>query len=98
MGAVYRARDTILERSVAVKVLKDLSGDEVGKRIRLEAQILARLVHEHVVRLYDFSADGDTYFFIMEEVDGTSFARRHKKIPLAERLRVVAQTADALDY
>ncbi len=98
MGAVYRARDTILERSVAIKVLKDLSGEEVGRKIRLEAQILARLVHEHVVRLYDFSADGETYYFIMEEVDGTSFARRIKKIPLVERVRIVSQTAEALDY
>ena len=98
MGAVYRARDIVLERSVAIKVLKDLSGEEVGRKIRLEAQILARLVHEHVVRLYDFSADGETYYFIMEEVDGTSFARRVKKIPLVERIRIVFQTAEALDY
>src|SRR4051812_14516535 len=42
MGAVYRAIDTVLERSVAIKVLKDLTGEEVGRRIRLEAQILAR--------------------------------------------------------
>ena len=98
MGAVYRARDAVLERSVAIKVLKDLSGDEVGRKIRLEAQILARLVHEHIVRLYDFSADGETYYFIMEEVEGTSFARRVKKIPLLDRVRIVAQTAEALDY
>jgi hypothetical protein len=98
MGAVYRARDSILDRSVAIKVLKDMSGDEVGRKTRLEAQILARLVHENIVRLYDFNADDETYYFIMEEVDGTSFARRIKKIALAERLRVVAQTADALDY
>ena len=98
MGAVFRAHDIILERSVAIKVLKDLSGEEVGRKIRLEAQILARLVHEHVVRLYDFSADGETYYFIMEEVDGTSFARRVKKIPLIERVRIVVETAEALDY
>ncbi len=98
MGAVYRARDSVLERSVAIKVLKDLTGEEVGRKIRLEAQILARLVHENVVRLYDFSADDQTYYFIMEEVDGSSFAKRLKKLTLSDRLRVVAQTADALDY
>src|SRR4051794_36767548 len=54
MGAVYRATDQVLGRNVAIKVLKDLGGDAVGKAIRLEAQILARLSHEHVVRLYDF--------------------------------------------
>ncbi|MDB5350889.1 MAG: protein kinase family protein [Planctomycetota bacterium] len=98
MGAVYRARDTVLERSVAIKVLKDLTGEEVGKRIKLEAQILARLVHSHIVRLYDLNIDNETFYFIMEEVDGTSFSRRSKKIDLNERLRVVAETAEALDY
>ncbi len=98
MGAVYRATDSILGRRVAIKVLKDMTGDEVGHRIRLEAQILARLVHHNIVRLYDFNADAGTYYFIMEEVDGTSFARRVKKIPLSERMRVIAETAEALDY
>ena len=41
MGAVYRATDQVLQRTVAVKVLKDLEGEEVGQRLRLEAQILA---------------------------------------------------------
>ena len=98
MGAVFRAIDSVLERPVAIKILKDVTGADISRRIRLEAQILARLLHENVVRLYDFSADGDTYYFIMEEVDGPSFARRWKKIAMADRLEVVAQTAEALDY
>ncbi len=98
MGAVYRATDTILQRSVAIKILKEQTGDEVGRKIRLEAQILARLVHDNIVRLYDFGEAAGTYFFVMEEVDGSSFSRRWRQIPLAERLRVIAQTADALDY
>jgi predicted Ser/Thr protein kinase len=98
MGAVYRASDQILQRTVAIKVLKDLSGDEVGKRLRLEAQILARLLHDNIVRLYDFNEDGGTYYFIMEEVDGTSFQKRWRKISLPDRMRILAQVADALDY
>src|SRR5262249_37710612 len=98
MGAVYRAVDQVLQRTVAIKVLKDLHGEEVGKRIRLEAQILARLVHDNIVRLYDFNADNETYYFIMEQVDGTSFFRRWRKVGMAERLQVIAQTAEALDY
>ncbi len=98
MGAVYRATDQILGRSVAIKVLKQLRGEEVGRRIRLEAQILARLLHENIVRLYDFGADHEAFYFIMEEVDGPSFARRLRKIVLAERLRILSQVADALDY
>ena len=98
MGAVYRAIDDILGRPVAIKILKEVRGAEVSRRIRLEAQILARLLHENIVRLYDFSVDGETYYFIMEEVDGPSFARRYKKIGINERLAVVSQTALALDY
>lgn len=98
MGAVYRATDTILQRSVAIKILKEQTGDEVGRKIRLEAQILARLVHENIVRLYDFGEAAGTYYFVMEEVDGPSFSKRWRQITLAERLQVIAQTAEALDY
>ena len=62
MGAVYSATDQVLERRVAIKVLKEQSGEEVGKKLRLEAQIAARLLHENVVRIYDFGqADGDLF-------------------------------------
>jgi serine/threonine-protein kinase len=98
MGTVYRATDLILQRSVAIKVLKEISGEEVGRRIRLEAQITARLEHQNVVRLYDFGADGPMYYFVMEEVDGTSFQKRWKKIEPAERVTILAQVADALNY
>lgn len=98
MGAVYRATDQILQRSVAIKVLKEQSGEEVNRRIRLEAQILARLLHEHVVRIYDFGEAAGTWFLVMEEVDGTSYLRRWRQLSLTERLRILAQVADALDY
>ncbi len=98
MGAVYRATDQVLQRTVAIKILKEHTGDEVGRKIRMEAQILARLLHEHIVRLYDFGEAGGTYYFVMEEVVGSSFARRWKQVLLPERLRVLAQVADALDY
>src|SRR4051794_603059 len=98
MGSVYRANDQVLERRVAIKVLKDKGGDDVGKKLRLEAQILARLLHENVVRLYDFGESGGVYYFVMEEVDGTSYAKRWRQLPLFERLRVIAQVAEALDY
>ncbi len=98
MGAVYRGIDQILQRSVAIKVLKEAGGEEVGKRIRLEAQILARLLHENVVRLYDFGESEGVYFLVMEEVDGTSLSKRWRHLPLSERLRVVGQVARALDY
>ncbi len=98
MGAVYRATDLVLQRPVAIKILKERAGDEVGAKIRLEAQILARLVHENVVRIYDFGESEGLYYFVMEEVDGSSYGRRARELGLSGRLRVLAQVADALDY
>jgi serine/threonine-protein kinase len=98
MGAVYGATDLVLQRHVAIKVLKELQGEDVGRRLRLEAQITARLLHDNIVRLYDFGLDGGTYYFVMEEVDGSSFLKRWRKLPMADRLRILAQVADALDY
>ena len=69
MGAVYSANDQLLERKVAIKVLKEQSGEEVGKKLRLEAQIAARLLHENVVRIYDFGQCDSAYFLVMEEVN-----------------------------
>ncbi len=98
MGAVFRATDTVLQRQVAIKVLKEIRGEEVGRKIRLEVQILARLLHENIVRLYDLNMEGEAFYFIMEEVDGTSFHRRSRQINLAEKVRILSQVADALDY
>ena len=98
MGAVYRATDLVLGRTVAIKTLKDSSGENYAKKIRLEAQILARLLHENIVRLYDFGETNGTYFLVMEEVDGTSFSKRWRNVPLGARLRLNAQVAVALNY
>jgi serine/threonine-protein kinase len=98
MGAVYRATDQVLQRSVAIKVLKEQGNDEVNRRIRLEAQILARLLHENVVRIYDFGEAGGMCFLVMEEVDGTSYSKRWRNLVLLQRLQVLAQVAEALDY
>jgi eukaryotic-like serine/threonine-protein kinase len=98
MGAVYRATDQVLHRTVAIKVLKEHTGDEVVKKIRLEARILARLVHENIVRLYDLGESGGIYYLVMEEVEGSSYQRRWRYLPLLARLRIGAQVADALAY
>jgi serine/threonine-protein kinase len=98
MGSVYSATDQLLERKVAIKVLKEHSGEEVGKRLRLEAQIAARLLHDNVVRIYDFGKADAAYYLVMEEVTGTSFSKRWRQLAIAERLRVLALVAEALDY
>ncbi|MHB1558353.1 MAG: serine/threonine-protein kinase, partial [Isosphaeraceae bacterium] len=98
MGAVYSATDQKLQRRVAIKVLKESSGAEVQKKLHLEAQIAARLLHENVVRIYDIDEAGETCFLIMEQVDGTSYSKRWRHLTMEERLRVLAQVAEALDY
>ncbi len=98
MGAVYSATDEILERKVAIKVLKEQSGEEVAKKLKLEAQIAARLLHENVVRIYDLGRAEDAYFLVMEEVSGSSYSKRWRLLSLPDRLNILAEVADALDY
>ncbi|WZO95929.1 serine/threonine-protein kinase [Isosphaeraceae bacterium EP7] len=98
MGTVYQATDQVLGRTVAVKVLTGQDDPEVGPRLRLEAQILARLLHEGIVRLYDFGEADGLFYFVMEEVDGPSFQQRWRKLPLPVRMDVLVGVADALDY
>ena len=98
MGTVYRATDQLLGRNVAIKFLKDSGTEQDAEQIRLEAQILARLVHDKIVRLYDFGESEGNCFLVMEEVDGPSFATRWPDLLLSDRLRICGQVAEALDY
>ena len=98
MGTVYRATDQLLGRNVAIKLLKDSGTEEVAKQIRLEAQILARLVHDKIVRLYDFGESEGNYYLVMEEVNGPSFSNRWRNLLLEDRLRICGQVAEALHY
>ena len=76
MAEVYRARDELLGREVAVKVLSQrLSTDQTFvERFRREAQAAANLNHPNIVALYDFGADDSTYYIVMEFIDGRSLA------------------------
>lgn len=98
MGTVCRATDQLLGRKVAIKFLNDSGTQEQVKLIRLEAQILARLVHDRVVRLYDFGESEGNYFLVMEEVNGPSFRNRWRELALSNRLRICGQVAEALNY
>lgn len=98
MGTVYLARDVELDRAVAVKLLHQLKGEEVERQIKIEAQITARLQHDHIVRLYDIGRSEGMLFLVMEVVDGVSFHYRWQKFPLEERLRILKEVAEALDY
>src|SRR5262249_56154222 len=74
MGAVYKARQVILDRLVALKVLPPESSRDpaFAERFRREARALARLNHPHIVAVYDFGETDGFYYFLMEFVDGVN--------------------------
>jgi eukaryotic-like serine/threonine-protein kinase len=105
MGEVYRARDTRLNRDVAVKVLRrgSPSGSilDPGRiaRFRREAQLLATLNHPHIGAIYGLETDGDRHALILELVEGDTLAERLRfgPIPLKDTLLIAGQVAEALD-
>jgi serine/threonine protein kinase len=107
MAQVYKAYQPDLDRYVAVKVLHpQLTGDaEFAARFRNEARAIAALEHPHIVRVYDFDAEGDLAFLVMECLDGVSLKKRLRdldcrgeRMELIEAARIVGALADALDY
>ena len=104
MGEVYRARDTRLDRLVAVKVLSaDLAGDPRGReRFEREAHIISKLTHPHICTLYDVgsaSVQGvEVPFLVMELLEGETLATRLARgpLPLTQALRCAIEIAEAL--
>jgi len=101
MGEVYRARDTRLERTVAIKILPaHLSSDPVRKqRFAREAKAVSALNHPHICVLHDVGHQGGIDFLVMECIEGETLAKRLEKgpLPLEQVLKYGAQVADALD-
>ncbi|HEV2117468.1 MAG TPA: serine/threonine-protein kinase, partial [Terriglobales bacterium] len=101
MGEVYRARDTRLERTVAIKVLNSqlVASPELRARFEREAKVISQLQHPHICVLHDVGSENGTEFLVMEFLEGESLAERLKKGPLAteELLRIAIQIADALE-
>ena len=101
MGEVYRARDTRLDRSVAVKVLPSHLTSDPARRARLEreAKAISSLNHPHICTLYDVGHEQGTDYLVMELVEGETLAERLKKgaLPLEQTLRTATEIADALD-
>ena len=72
-GIVYKARDTVLNRVVAVKMLKSaVQGEEAYSRFMREAQVTAKLDHPNIVSIHDIGKEDDKQFFVIEFVDGMS--------------------------
>ncbi len=101
MGEVYRARDTRLERTVAVKVLPShlSSSAEVRLRFEREAKTISQLSHPHICALYDVGREGENEYLVMELLEGETLSERLAKgpLPLDQTLRCGVEIADALD-
>src|SRR5215467_12656110 len=101
MGEVYKARDTRLERTVAVKVLpKHLSASpEVRQRFEREAKTVSQLSHPHICALYDVGREGETEYLVMEYLEGDTLSDRLARgaLPLEQTLKFGVEIADALD-
>src|SRR5437588_8805888 len=108
MGEVYKAADTRLNRTVAIKVLSPHFADDVERRHRFEreAQTIAALNHPNICTLYDVgrepstgSGQGDIEFLVMEFLEGETLADRIRRgpLPLDEALKIGTAVADALE-
>jgi eukaryotic-like serine/threonine-protein kinase len=100
MGEVYRALDTRLDRTVALKVLPDHFSQnvELKQRFEREARAISSLSHPHICTLYDIGHQDNTAYLVMEYLEGESLAARLARGPLLIRgLRMGAEVADALE-
>jgi hypothetical protein len=101
MGEVWAARDLLLDRAVAVKVLGGaFAGDgRAAERLRREARAAGRLDHPAIARMLDLGGDGGRPYLVMELLEGESLAERIARGPMgpAEAAQVVAAVADALE-
>jgi serine/threonine-protein kinase len=101
MGRVFRARDTTLDRDVALKVLPDVVAADPERRSRFEreAKTLAALNHPHIAHVYGFEQSGSTSVLVMELVEGEDLAQRiaHGPIEVGEALPIARQIAEAIE-
>ena len=101
MGEVYKARDTRLDRTVAIKVLLEQISNrpEARARFEREAQIIAGLNHPHICVIHDVGHQNGLDYLVMEHIEGQTLAERLEKSPMPfdEALKCAMPIADALD-
>src|SRR5579864_3319274 len=100
MGEVYRARDTRLDRTVAIKILAThlSSSPELKQRLEREARAISSLNHPHICQLYDIGSQDGAQFLVMEFLEGETLADRLRKGPISlnEIYRIGIAVAEAL--
>ncbi len=98
---LYKARDTRLDRTVAIKVLPEhvASDPDLKQRFEREAKTISSLNHPHICTLYDIGSQDGIDFLVMEYLEGDTLAQRLEKgaLPLDQALKVAIEIADALD-
>src|SRR5438270_1387282 len=101
MGEVYRAKDTRLDRIVAVKILPEhlSSNPQLRERFEREAEAISSLSHPHICPLYDVGHQDGIEYLVMEYLEGDTLAARLEKGALAtgQALQYALQITDALD-
>src|SRR5579859_513505 len=102
MGEVYRAKDTRLDRTVAIKVLAShlSSSPEFKQRLGREARAISSLNHPHICHLYDVGSQDGTDYLVMEFLEGETLAERLRKgtMPMSEIIKIGTEVADALGF
>jgi serine/threonine protein kinase len=102
MGEVYRARDSRLGRTVAIKILPQHVLDSPTRRQRFEreARTASRLSHPHICALYDIGEHDQIHFIVMEHLEGQTLAERLRRgpLPVVQVLRCAIEIADALHH
>src|SRR5208282_4226869 len=100
MGEVYRARDSRLNRDVAIKVLRSDSTatPDIKARFEREARAVAALSHPNIVAVFDFGIDGDSQYIVSELIEGESLRQviAGKPVPTRNLIEIAAQIADGL--
>ncbi len=103
MGTVYRARDTVLDRDVALKTIRTGTTvePELRERFYREAKACARLQHPGIVSVYDLGEADGVAFIAMELLDGTDFRKaidQRTDVPLSKKIDAMCQVCDALSH
>lgn len=103
MALVYKAQDLLLNRYVAVKVLRQqfVNDEEFIRRFRREAQSAASLSHPNVVSIYDVGEEDEVHYIVMEYIEGQNLneiIKERAPLPVDEAVRIAAQICDALDH
>jgi serine/threonine-protein kinase len=105
MGVVYKARDPVIDRIVAIKTI--LIGEEadaednLADRLTMEARSAGRLHHPNIVTVFDFGKEGELSYIVMEYVEGINLARiidERRPLPLDTKLSLLVQIANGLAY